>query len=247
MSLRFRLVFASACAVLVLLAFTAYGNHVRAQAEQVRNAAIARYGGEVVSLVVSNSALEPGHVVGETDVSVRDWVADLAPQGALTSLDDVVGREVTVPVSKNAPVTKLAFRDSSELADIPSGHVAMSVPVNDKLGVTKGVPQGTRLIAYEVTDEGSKPLSEDVTVLSAPSSSSSMGVTAQISLAVPADDVSSLLDASGRGDLRLVMPADDVKQPEEVAVAPESKADKTEEGSGDVAEGSPRSLADESR
>lgn len=150
-------------------------------------------------------------------------------------------------MSKNAPVTKLAFRDSSELADIPSGHVAMSVPVNDKLGVTKGVPQGTRLIAYEVTDEGSKPLSEDVTVLSAPSSSSSMGVTAQISLAVPADDVSSLLDASGRGDLRLVMPADDVKQPEEVAVAPESKADKTEEGSGDVAEGSPRSLADESR
>lgn len=251
MSLRFRLVFASACVVLVLLAFTAYGNHVRAQAEQVRNAAIARYGGEVVSLVVSNSALEPGQVVGEKDVSVRDWVADLAPQGALTSLDDVIGREVTVPVSKNAPVTKLAFRDSSELADIPSGHVAMSVPVNEKLGVTKGVPQGTRLLAYEVTDEGSKPLSEDVTVLSTPSSSSSMGMAAQISLAVPADDVSSLLDASGRGDLRLVMPADDVKRPEEVASAPELRAEKpeedSEEDSGGVGEGSPRSLAEESR
>ena len=76
-------------------------------------------------------------------------------------------------------------------------------------------------------------------------------MAAQISLAVPADDVSSLLDASGRGDLRLVMPADDVKRPEEVASAPELRAEKpeedSEEDSGGVGEGSPRSLAEESR
>lgn len=43
------------------------------------------------------------------------------------------------------------------------------------------------------------------------------------------------------------MPADDVKRPEEVASAPESRAEKPEEDSGGVGEGSPRSLAEESR
>ena len=54
MSLRFRVVFALSCAVLTLLAFTSYAGQVRAEAEKVRSDAIARYGGEVVSLVVTN-------------------------------------------------------------------------------------------------------------------------------------------------------------------------------------------------
>jgi pilus assembly protein CpaB len=224
-SLRFRLVFAGSCAVLVLLAFVAYGNSVRAEAEKVRSEAIARYGGEVVSLVVTNSALEPGDVVGEKDVSVRDWVSDLAPQGAITSLDDVIGREVTVPVGKNAPVTKLAFRDSAHLADVPSGHVAVSVPVTDKLGVSRGVPQGSRLLAYKVSDEGSTLVCDDIVVLSAPAKASSIGSSAQLTLAVASKQVAAVLDASGKGDLRLVMPADDVDAPAGDAATPPSSED----------------------
>ena len=63
MSLRFRVVFALSCAVLTLLAFTSYAGQVRAEAEKVRSDAIARYGGEVVSLVVTNRQIEAGETV----------------------------------------------------------------------------------------------------------------------------------------------------------------------------------------
>lgn len=233
MSLRFRLVFAGACAVLVALVFVAYGDHVRAEAEQVRSEAIARYGGEVVSLVVANDSLEPGDVVSERNVSLREWVADLAPEDALTSLDDAIGREVSVPVGKNAPVTELAFRDSSEIAEVPEGHVAVSVPVTDSLGISRGVPQGSSVIAYEVTDEGSSLVSDDITVLSAPAKTTSLGTNVQVTLAVASDDVARLLQASANGDLRLVLPADDVDGASSQDRAPEDVGETTGAGEAD--------------
>lgn len=222
MSLRFRLIFAGSCAVLAALVFLTYGNHVRAEAEQVRSEAIARYGGEVVDLVVANEALEPGDVVGEADVSLKEWVADLAPEGALTSIDDVVGREVSVPVAQNAPVTELAFRDSNELLDVPAGHVAVSIPLTDAIGVTRGVAQGTALIAYEVDGEGASLISSDIVVISAPAATTTVGASVQVTLAVASDDVSRVLAASARGDLRLALPAEDVDAQAEEAAPPEA-------------------------
>lgn len=210
MSLRFRIVFASACAVLVVALFSLFASHVRAEAEQVRGDAIARYGGEVASLAVAQRALEPGDVVSASDVKMRDWLCDLAPEGALTNLDDVVGREVTVPVAANAPVTELAFRDASDAVDVPSGRVAVSVPVTDKLGITRGVRQGATVAAYEVKDTSSSLIAEGLTVLVPPQAkSASVGSQGQLTLAVSPEAVTRILAASASGDLRIVMPAAD--------------------------------------
>ena len=99
MSRRFRLVLAGAFALLGVVSCLAYADSVRAEAQRVRSDALARFGGEVAHLVVAEHALEAGDVVSESTVSVREWVADLAPEGALTSPDDVLGREVSVPVA----------------------------------------------------------------------------------------------------------------------------------------------------
>ena len=180
MSLRFRIAFSAACAVLVALVFLAYGNHVRAEAEQVRSDAIARYGGEVVSLVVATRSLEPGDVVSPSDVQTRDWIADLVPEGSITSVDDAVAREVTVPVSGNAPITELAFRDSSEVAEVPSGKVAVSLAVSDKLGLPRGVRQGAVVSAYQVGQEGARLIASEATVLSTPSAAQGIGSAGQV-------------------------------------------------------------------
>lgn len=212
MSLRFRVVFATACAAFVALLFVAYADRVRAEADQVRKDAIARYGGEVVSLVVAEKGLKPGDVVSQADVRMRDWVADLAPEGAITSLENVVGREVTVPVASNAPVSELAFRSDSEAIEVPSGRVAVSVPVTDKLGLSRGVRQGAPVAAYEVLDSGSSLIAEGITVLASPQAKSS-GIAAQgqVTLAVSPDNVTRILSANAAGSLRLVMPADDAR------------------------------------
>jgi len=142
MSRRFRLILSGAFALLAVVLCAAYAQHVREEAESVRAEALERYGGEVVSLVVADGAIEKGDVIDSSNVSVREWLADLAPTDAVTSLDDVIGTQVTVPAASGSPLTSLNFRDESEMTEVPSGHVALSLPVTDKLALTGSVCAG---------------------------------------------------------------------------------------------------------
>ena len=96
---RYRLVASGACALLATALCLAYGQQVREEVERERTEALERYGGEVVTLVVAARGIEAGEVVDRTNVVERDWLADLAPAGAVTELDDVAGTEVSVPVA----------------------------------------------------------------------------------------------------------------------------------------------------
>lgn len=213
MGLKLRVAIAVACAALAALSFHSYANEVRAEADKVRSEAIAQYGGEVVELVVATKALEAGDVVEASDVKVREWLVDLAPSGAKTDIDDVVGKTVSVPAAKGAPLTTLNFRDANKTADVPSGYVAVAIPVSDKLGVSTEVASGSKVVAYRVTSEGSELVAADAQVLTSPGTTSAATTSAKpMTLAVLPDDVSGVLAASSAGELRLVLPADDVDE-----------------------------------
>lgn len=218
MSLRLRVVISLACAVLVGVVFVVYADRVRAEVEEARSDAIARYGGEVVSVVVANRALERGEVVSAADVSERDWLVELVPEDVTTSMDDVVGRAVTVPVAKGAPLCALNFREEAGGLEVPEGQVAVSVPLTDRTGVPLDVSPGSVVIAYATGDEGTELLSEDVTVLELPEASS--GLSASLTLATTPDAVPEILTASAEGTLRLVVPAEGVGASSAPAASP---------------------------
>ncbi len=235
MSLRFRIVFASACAVLVAMLAVGYADTIRAAALQEHNDAVARYGGDVASVVVATAALEPGDVVEASDVGMRDWIADLVPEGACTSLDAVLGHEVTSPIPKNAVVADSSFRTDEAMAQVPSGMVAITLPITDKLGIQRGVPVGTHLRAYQVDKESARLLAEGVVVLSVPSGPSASGLAAsaaqaQLTVAAPSDDVDALLAASAAGTLKFVLPADDAVLPDASATSGDARAPEPVEG-----------------
>ena len=125
MSRRFKIVLSGAFAVLAVVLCLAYGESVRAEEETRRQETLTRYGGEVVSLVVATTELDEGQVVSAGDVTRRDWVSDLVPEGAVTDLDEVVGKKVTVAVASGAPVTQLNFRETGASVDVPSGMIAV--------------------------------------------------------------------------------------------------------------------------
>ena len=211
MNRRFKIALSGAFAVLTAGLCLLYGQEVRAEAERQRSEVLERFGGETVSLVVATDALEAGDVVSRQNVTLREWVGDLAPEGALTSLDDVLDKKLTVPAAAGSPLTELNFRDEAQMPEVPAGYMAASVPVTEKLGLPDAVPAGSRLVAYEVSDEGTKAISADVRVLLAATSSSSLMSRGSISVAVKPECVASLLTASAEGSLRLVLPADDVE------------------------------------
>lgn len=211
MTRRMRLVVSVSCGLVSLVACLAYAGTVRGEVERARSQALARYGGEVVSLVVASRPIEAGEVVGTTDVSMRDWISTLAPSRAMVDVSEVLGREVTVPVADGAPLTELNFRDATELADIPSGHVAVSVPITDRLAISPAVRVGSHVIAYQAADEGAQVICADALVLSVPGNAATLGARGSLTIAVSSEDVPRVLSASTAGDLRLVVPADDVK------------------------------------
>lgn len=235
MSRRFRIVLSSAFALLALVACLAYAQAVRDEAARVRADAIERFGGEVASVVVATETLEAGEVITERNVTVRDWIADLAPADVITTLDDAIGRQLSVPAAEGAPLTELNFRDESALAEVPAGHVALSVPVTDKLGIARGVTRGARVNAYEVAEDGPRLIATDVQVLSELGSTTGIVASQQVTIAVLPQDVTAVLGASASGDLRLVIPADDVgaqtpTQEGEDAAAPPAEVEMTQEG-----------------
>lgn len=199
----------AAMAALAVVCCLLYGQAVRGAVERERSEALERYGGEVVPVVVAMGDLAAGEPVGARNVTVRDWVADLVPEGAFTSLSDVEGRTVSVPVAAGVPLTSLNFRDDARAAEVPAGRVAVAVSAPDRAGMPPGVAEGTRLAAYEVTQDGVRLLSQGCVVIGVPAEGA-QGASATVGLAVEPGDVSAVLGAAARGTLRLAVPADDV-------------------------------------
>ena len=225
---RTRLVASAACGVLAALLAAAGAESARAQARQERSESLERYGSEQTTLVVARRELASGSTVSEGDVEERDWLSDLAPEGALTSLDDVVGTRLTSPVAKGAPLTQLDFASGEGDVEVPEGRVAVSVRIGDRAGVPADVPAGSRALLYEAAEGGARLVCSDATVLGGAAGSSYAGSDRALTVAIRPDEVSRVLSASFAGSLRFALPADDVAAPEDGSdTAPTSVAAET--------------------
>ncbi|WP_282711309.1 SAF domain-containing protein [Lancefieldella sp. Marseille-Q7238] len=213
MSRRFRFILSGACALLAVLCCIVYGNQIRAEAEQSRAEVIERYGGEVVNLVVATRPIEAGDTVSSSNTQVKSWVSDLAPEGSFTNADDIMGKQVTIPVSAGTPLTQLNFRSEKTAVSIPKSLVGLSISHGEKTGLVGRVSAGTTLAAYEMTEHGIRLLSTDVTLLSDTGEGASLSGTPLV-LGVLPKDMTSILSAEAKGTLRLVVPGDEVDMSE---------------------------------
>jgi pilus assembly protein CpaB len=84
-----------------------------------------------------------------SDVELVEWPAGRVPVGYSTAVDEVVGRGLLAPVKTNEPLlaSKLATPESGGGMHIiiPQGKRAMSVRVDDVVGVSGFVLPGTRV------------------------------------------------------------------------------------------------------
>ena len=209
MSRRFRFVLSGACALLAVLCCIVYGNQIKAEAEQSRAEVIERYGGEVVNLVVATKPIEAGDTISSSNTQVKSWVSDLAPEGSFTNADDIMGKQVTIPISAGTPLTKLNFRTNETTVTVPKGLVGISISHGEKTGLVGKVAAGTTLAAYEMTDHGIRLLSTQITLLSDTGESAYISST-PLTVGVLPKDMTSILSAEAKGTLRLVVPGDEV-------------------------------------
>lgn len=129
-------------------------------------------------VVVAATDLDVGAEITADDVRVIDWPQSSVPAQAIADPKDVIGRGVVMSVIQNEPILpmKLADKESGSGLPpaIPVGLRAVSVRVNEVIGVAGYVLPGTRvdvLATVNPTGQGgditSKVILTDVQVLAA--------------------------------------------------------------------------------
>lgn len=101
------------------------------------------------NVMVAAADLDLGAELRREDLRAVQWPADALPAGAFESPDELVGRGLIQSVTQNEPFlpAKLASIEAGAGLPpvIPSGFRAMSVRVNDVVGVAGYVLPGTRV------------------------------------------------------------------------------------------------------
>ena len=100
-------------------------------------------------IVVAAKALPLGTLVAAADVKIAEWPTRSLVPGSFTKVEDVVGRGLIAELAENEPITdrKLASKEAGAglPPSIPLGMRAISVKVNEVVGVAGFVVPGTRV------------------------------------------------------------------------------------------------------
>jgi pilus assembly protein CpaB len=129
-------------------------------------------------VVVAASDLDVGAEITRDDLRMIDWPANAVPSDAISNPDDVIGRGLIMPVVQNEPILPMKLASPEEGAGlppaIPPGLRAMSVRVNEVIGVAGYVLPGTYVDVVSTlsptqqpTDTTSKVILTNVQVLAA--------------------------------------------------------------------------------
>jgi pilus assembly protein CpaB len=100
-------------------------------------------------VVVAAADLQIGTALKKEDLQVIDFPQGAAPEGSFSQPTDLVGRGIVIPLVKNEPVlaAKLASKEAGAGLPpvIPEGMRAVSVRVNEVVGVAGYVLPGNRV------------------------------------------------------------------------------------------------------
>lgn len=129
-------------------------------------------------VVVAAADLDIGAELSREDIRIIEWPANAVPAGAISDPKDVIGRGLVLPVIQNEPILpmKLASKEAGAGLPpaIPPGLRAVSVRVNEIIGVAGYVLPGTRVDVVATvsptgqnTDMTSKVVLTNVQVLAA--------------------------------------------------------------------------------
>jgi pilus assembly protein CpaB len=129
-------------------------------------------------VVVAATDLELGAELTSGDIRLIDWPSNAIPKGAIRDPKDVIGRGLVLPLIENEPILPMTLASKEAGAGlppaIPPGLRAMSVRVNEVIGVAGYVVPGTRvdvLVTLNATQQSqdmtSKVILTDVQVLAA--------------------------------------------------------------------------------
>jgi pilus assembly protein CpaB len=172
-------------------------------------------------VVVAAADMELGAELRADDVKVIQWPANAVPADAIGDPAEVIGRGLVMPVIQYEPILPLKLASKEAGAGlppiIPAGLRAVSVRVNEVIGVAGYVVPGTRVDVVATVNPGgtqgqitSKVILTDVQVLAAgtkieTSERDKPMPVSVVTLLVNPDEAERLTLASSEGKIQLAL------------------------------------------
>jgi pilus assembly protein CpaB len=171
-------------------------------------------------IVIAAKALPAGATIDRTALKMRPVPESMMPGGAFTRIEDVLGRPVISPIQPDEPVVeaRIAAKGSGMgLAPlIPNGMRAISVRVNDVVGVAGFILPGMRVDVLVTgrppnqADTITRTVLQNIAVLSAGQTIQTDGksqsiLTPVVTLLVTPGDAEALTLANNEGHIQLVL------------------------------------------
>ena len=208
--------------LVLLVAIAAGGGLAYGTYNYVRNVPASAASVPTRPVVVAAVDLGVGAAIRLEDVRTIDWPAAALPAGVFEKPDDVVGRALVMPLIQNELVLpmKLASKEAGSGLPImiPEGERAVSVRVNEVIGVAGYVLPGTRVDVVAVAsatdkkaDTTSKVVLTNVQVLAAGTKMEQNGDESKpipvtvVTLLVAPDQAERLTLASTEGKIQLAL------------------------------------------
>jgi pilus assembly protein CpaB len=145
--------------LVLLLALAAGGGLALGTYRYMQNVPVKTVSMPTKPVVVAATDLELGAQIKADDLHVVEWPASSVPNGAFSTPDEVVGRGLVMPVIQNEPILpmKLASKEAGSGLPpvIPPGYRAVSVRVNEVIGVAGYVLPGTHVDVVVTLSPGS--------------------------------------------------------------------------------------------
>jgi pilus assembly protein CpaB len=173
------------------------------------------------SVLVAASDLQIGQELKQEDLRSIQWPSNAVPAGSFSKPEDLIGRGLIMPVMTNEPFlpVKLASKEAGAGLPpvIPEGQRALSVRVNDVVGVAGYVLPGTRVDVVATmnptqnqTDITSKVILTNVQVVAAGTKieqddKNKPVQVAVVTLLVNPDEAEKLTLASTEGKIQLAL------------------------------------------
>lgn len=227
-------VFGVLAIILAIVSYKMSRSYAQTAAAPVQTAAQAQGQTAVVPTTLVVVATKP--LIADQPIS-KDAVAlipvQVAPQDYFANVDDVVNRTPLIDVDAGAPITPRFFKEANQLAKlIPAGDQALSLELNDVLGVGNFVKPGdvVDVLVYLKNDTSNKidpaqarillkdalvlaydehittPIKDDKQDAAAAARAQQQGRHQRtIVIAVPKDDVTRVMLGASLGDLRLAL------------------------------------------
>ncbi|MDO4590100.1 MAG: Flp pilus assembly protein CpaB [Slackia sp.] len=210
---RANLIAGAICGVVCVACVLSYASDLRADVEEERSAALARYGGEQVEVFVATDDIAPGDMLDASNSEKRLWLSELIPEGALFDAADLESTPATSPIYAGEVILKSRFDEEEDVAlQVPDGKCAVSLPAESVSAVGGSVAPGSSVDVYATSGAATDLIAARVLVLSTSTTALEEGSSKKdvtwITVAVNPEAVAELITASQKSELYFALPSE---------------------------------------